>query len=159
MKLSKIKHPKMVESSLKAKLRDEEEDSSPKSEPKMMAKGGDVEPQAIDEIKPDKGYGKIIIMKAEGGMVKEDEMASDDSSIASAIMKRRMMAKGGEVEIESNAEEMPNQLNKLNEAALKENYDSDLESVSQPDDSNDDHREMIRSIRSKMISKRISGMK
>lgn len=156
MKLSKIKHPKMVESSLKAKLRDEEDELSPKSEPKMMAKGGDVEPQAIDEIKPDKGYGKIIIMKAEGGMVKEDEMTSDDSSIASAIMKRRMMAKGGEVDIDANAEEMPNQLNKLNEAALKENYDSDLESVSQPDD---DHREMIRSIRSKMISKRISGMK
>lgn len=152
----------MVESSLKARLRDEEEDLSP-MEPKKMANGGEVDaPHGIDEIKPDKGYGKIIIMKAEGGMVKEDEMDdADESSIASAIMKRRQMAEGGMVDIEANAEEMPNQMDKLNEAALKENYDEDMESVSQPMDSNEhgDRREMIKSIRSKMISKRISGMK
>lgn len=155
MKLTKMKHPKMTESSLKARLRDEMDEETP------MAKGGEVREQAgIDEVKPDKGFGKIIIMKAEGGMVKEDEMdTADSSSIASAIMKRRKMAEGGQVEIEQNAEEMPNQMDELNEAALKENYDEDLSSVSQPDDSNEhgDKREMIKAIRSKMISKRITG--
>lgn len=147
----------MVESSLKSRLRDEMDEEMP------MAKGGEVREQAgIDEIKPDKGFGKIIIMKAEGGMVDEDCMDSaDDGSIASAIMKRRKMANGGQVDIENNAQEMPNAMDELNKAALKENYDEDLMSVSQPMDSNEhgDRREMIKSIRNKMISKRILGMK
>lgn len=105
---------------------------------------------------------------AEGGRVNSiDEQALEKhASIAAAIMaKRKMMAEGGQVDIDENAEEQPNSFYKQNEdAALKENYDSDMDDVSQPMDSNlhgddidsDDH-DMISQIRRKMSKKRVFG--
>lgn len=75
---------------------------------------------------------------AEGGEIDHDEeMLDHAASIASAIMAKRRMANGGQVDIEENNEEMPNPFDELNEAALKENYDSDFEDLTQPDDSNE----------------------
>ncbi len=194
MKLTKAKHPKMVESKLQARLMDQEEDlmamkpASPKEQSptiydeedakkkgpsvpalnmKMMAKGGKVEdePGFTPQSRPDMGYGAIIVKKARGGMIEEPDYVEDEDdtgSIASAIMRRRRMAEGGQVDIELNAqEEQPNDMDDRNMAALKENYDEDLMDVTQPIDSNEhsDRQEMIKAIRSKMISKRISGMK
>lgn len=90
---------------------------------------------------------------AEGGMAEMDDQPGDEeaiehaASIASAIMakNRKMMAEGGQVDIDSNNEEQPNGYYHQNEdAALKENYDSDMDDVSQPEDSNlkGDSREM-----------------
>lgn len=116
---------------------------------------------------------------AEGGEVEEDH----HDSITAAIMAKRdrmhamidsgsmdmdhavKMADGGEVDLDMNAEEHPNDYYHQNEgAALKENYDSDMDDVSQPMDSNEmgDEREdesenkkdMISTIRSRMMSKR-----
>lgn len=87
---------------------------------------------------------------AQGGMV-EDEIADEHySSIAAAIMaKKQKMADGGMVN-----QEEPNEMDELNEAALKENYTEDL---SQPQGSNlhsveldSDEHDMISKIRSKM---------
>lgn len=85
---------------------------------------------------------------ARGGMV-------DD------IMKRRKFAAGGMVDLDENAEEQPNGYYEQNEhAALKENYDSDMDSVSQPMDSNEhghdidsDEHDMVGSIRKRMKSR------
>lgn len=192
MKLTKKKHPSMVHSdALLTRLMDQEDDlmamkpASPKEQPpkaddeegpkrqgpsvpalhmKKMALGGEVDaPHGIDEIKPDKGFGKIIIMKAEGGEVSDEEHAS----LAAAIMARRhKMAEGGEVDIEANAEEQPNAFDKRNAAVLKENYDEDMMDMSQPMDSNEhsddiekDKNDKVAAIRSRMISRRIAGMK
>lgn len=79
-------------------------------------------------------------MAADGGMIDHEMEDEKHSSIAAAIMARKgrkMMAEGGQVDIEDNAQEEPNGLQDLNEAALKENYDSDMEDVSQPEDSNE----------------------
>lgn len=180
MKINKIKHPRMVEGNISAKLRDEEEQLTalPPESPKMMAKGGPVEDEASEvEVKPDKGFGKIIRIFAEGGEVtpEAEEVEEQHSSVAAAIMAKKrkqmplfsdsdeddmlMMAEGGEVDIEENGAEQANHFDKRNNAILKENYDSDLMDVSQPTDSNEhgDKREMIKSIRSKMIAKRIAG--
>lgn len=93
-------------------------------------------------------------------MAKRDRMAKAGSDSDEDSMMH--MAEGGE--LDSNAEESPNQYYKQNQAALKENYDSDMEDVSQPSDSNEDgdmreedsenKRDMISSIRSKMNMKR-----
>lgn len=116
---------------------------------------------------------------AEGGEVEEDH----HDSITAAIMAKRdrmhamidsgsmdeddavRMADGGMVDIDSNNEEQPNSYYNRNEhAALKENYDSDMDDLSEPMDSNEmgDSREddeenkldMVSSIRSKMNMKR-----
>lgn len=188
-KIAKMQ-PRMVESGvIRSKLRDEEDDmmesmppekhqgmSEDKAVPKdeMMddhfAKGGEIPEEAKTEgisytDRADKGYGKIIF-KAEGGMIDADS----HDSIADAIMAKRermkMMAEGGMVDIEDNGQEDANGMDELNEAALKENYDSDMEDVSQPMDSNEhgheidsDKHDMVGKIRNKMIRKRISGMK
>lgn len=102
-----------------------------------FAKGGDVQPTY--ENKPDNGYGAIIF-KADGGEVTDEEALEHHASVASAIMAKRakMMAEGGEVDIDSNNEEQPNGYYHQNEdAALKENYDEDMDDVSQPEDSNE----------------------
>lgn len=85
---------------------------------------------------------------AEGGSV-EEEMAIDHAaSIAAAIMaKRKMMAEGGEVDLDLNADEEPNHEDEESfEALKKENYDESdaLDSSDQPEDSNEhspEHKE------------------
>ena len=101
---------------------------------------------------------------AEGGMAEMDEDHHD--SLAAAIMaKRKMIADGGMVDIDENAEEQPNGYYHQNEdAALKENYDSDMDDVSQPQDSNlkgdmremdeSDPHDMVGSIRKRMKSRK-----
>jgi len=81
---------------------------------------------------------------ADGGMVDDDDQPEDEeeeenhASVASAIMARQKYADGGMVDIDENAEEQPNGYYARNEdAALKENYDSDMDGVSEPDDSNE----------------------
>ena len=107
---------------------------------------------------------------AEGGMIDEDQQPMEEAdeerhaSIAAAIMakKAKMMAEGGQVDIDSNNDEQPNAYYKANQAALKENYDEDFEDMSQPLDSNEhgddieaDAHDMISQIRRKMKSKRV----
>ncbi len=101
-------------------------------------------------------------MMAEGGMMDNEEEIEHAASIAAAIMakKRRKMAEGGQVDIESNGAEEPNAYYGRNEAALKENYDEDMEDVSQPEDSNEhspehdeedvDDADIVSAIRRKM---------
>lgn len=81
---------------------------------------------------------------AEGGMVDEDESSLEE----------------GQVDIYSNAQEIPNQYYGRNKEILKENYDSDLMDVKQPmnsnlkgdarEDATEDRHDMISSIRRKM---------
>jgi len=96
---------------------------------------------------------------AHGGMVDKPK------SIAEAIMrKRKMMAEGGMVDIEENGEEMPNDLDELNEDAIKKELYDDDQLMAQPEDSNEmgDEEEseresklgMIQSIRQKLKAKR-----
>lgn len=111
---------------------------------------------------------------AEGGEVEMDH----EDSIAAAIMAREarqmkldsdsaidhemMMADGGMVDIDSNGEEQPNMYYSRNKEVLKENYDSDMDDVSQPMDSNEhghelsdeDAHDMVSKIRSMMNKQR-----
>lgn len=111
---------------------------------------------------------------AEGGAITHEMMMQPEpeaeeehaDSIAAAIMaKRRKYADGGHVDIDSNNEEQPNGYYARNEdAALKENYDKDMDGISQPYDSNligdereaddGDSHDMVGRIRSKMAMKR-----
>lgn len=121
-----------------------------------------VKPPSADD-RPDRGWGAIIF-KADGGMVDESEMDEDEhASIAAAIMaKRRKMADGGMVDIESNEEEQPNEYDSRNQAILKEHYGDDLDDIHQPMDSNEhgdvledeDSHDMVSMIRRKMKSVR-----
>lgn len=119
---------------------------------------------------------------AEGGEVEMDR----EDSVASAIMAKKDRMKqildsgsmdedeamrfyeGGQVEgsdesmadIMSNGKEMPNAYFDRDEEILKENYDSDMDGMSQPldsnehgDDINSDSHDMIGQIRSKMRRK------
>lgn len=160
-----VEHPAGLES---------DDDQMKPSEDEIMsnhfAKGGHVELDAMaadPQSRPDRGYGAIIVKRkeAEGGEIspEDEEMDEHHSSIAAAIMaKRRKMAEGGSVNIDSNAEEQPNDYYSQNQAALKENYDSDMDGVSQPMDSNEhghelsdeDAHDMVSAIRRKMKSMR-----
>lgn len=114
---------------------------------KMMSKGGEISPD--DEI----------------------EMMAHDSLAAAIMSRRKRLAEGGEVSndeinIMDNGREYPNPIDKRNEAILKENLDSDMEGVDQPEDSNligDDREDesenehdasIVGSIRSKMKRRR-----
>lgn len=106
-------------------------------------------------------------MYAEGGEIdsmEEPQPEEEDdhhASIAAAIMARRdrkKYAEGGVVE--NNNKEQDNQYNDDDEAALKENFDSDMEDVEQPEDTNEhgddldsDEHDMISKIRSKLRMK------
>jgi hypothetical protein len=147
---------------------------------KMMADGGPA--PGIDEVIPDKGFGKIIIMKADGGPISEEEQEEHENSIAAAIMAKRkareedgmsgstdensaiQMAEGGEVDLSLNADEQPNNEDQMSfEALKKENYSESegLKHMDSPKDSNehgheidsDDH-DMVEAIRRRMKSKR-----
>lgn len=129
-------------------------------------------PKKYDGMSEDKGPkeeeymdDEMAPMLAEGGEVEEGPEEEDEqhSSIAAAIMarkERKMMAEGGEVDIEDNNDEHAPEYNDLNVAALKENMDSDFEDMDQPEDSNmhaddieSDEHDMISKIRSKMRMK------
>jgi len=115
----------------------------------------------------------------------DEEMEEHHASISAAIMAKRaklhemvasgamdedhaaedMMAEGGEVDLDLNAEEQPNEYYHANEhEALKENYDEDMHDVTQPMDSNEhadeeeseseNKHDMISAIRTKMAKKR-----
>jgi hypothetical protein len=126
-----------------------------------FAKGGKV----VTKTK-DKGYGSIIRVDNEDQPQPEAEDEQYDS-IAAAIMakKRKKMADGGMVDIDENAEEQPNMYYSRNQEALKENYDSNFDDVSQPMDSNEhditledeDQHDRVSRIRSKMNVKRQFG--
>jgi hypothetical protein len=115
--------------------------------------------QQVDEDSEDSIDAAKKHMYAEGGKVMQHP-----KSIADAIMGRRkakMMADGGEVDIEDNGMEIPDEFDDMNEdATLKELYD-DNQLESQPEDSNEhgdgiesDLHDMISSIRKKMRLKR-----
>lgn len=85
-------------------------------------------------------------------------------SVADAIMhkiKKEMYAEGGQVDIDSNGEEQPNEYYDLNEEALDHNFDSDMDGVSQPMDSNEhsdeidsDEHDMVNVLRKRIKSRR-----
>lgn len=109
-------------------------------------------------------------MLAEGGMAEADSIDEEElehaSSLAAAIMAKRKFAKGGEVDLDMNAEEEPNNEDDMSfEALKKENYDEAdaLDAADQPDDSNEhspehdeedvDDKNMVSAIRRKMKHK------
>lgn len=86
-------------------------------------------------------------------------------SIVDRIMQRRRMAEGGQVDIDENEEEQPNEFYEQNEAAMKENYDEAMDdideghspSIDDPEESreeNEDDADMISQIRRRMKSRR-----
>lgn len=152
---------------------------------KMMAEGGMInkkvsmkssemdnldEPEGLQEDDDMMSPSEKEIMAdhfADGGMIDdqpepEAEDEQHDSLVSAIMAKRQKMAEGGQVDIDSNNEEQPNEYYDRNEnAALKENYDSDMDDVSQPMDSNEhDHHiisdlhDMVEKIRVKMNRKR-----
>ena len=117
-------------------------------------------------VHPDNGFGKIIHIKAEGGMVdeSEEELDADASLAAAAMAKRRRMASGGEVDIREGGGEDPEIFPKRNTAALKENYESEeMDEVHDPMRNpgdpaeaameNEDDEDMIASARRRMKMK------
>lgn len=137
----------------------------------MMAEGGPVDHKAMAQQHLDL-YKKHRQM-AEGGMIDsneqpqpEQEIEEHDSLAAAIMSKRNKYAEGGQVRIEDNAEEIPNQYYGRNEEILKENYDEDIMGMEQPEDSNligndremnseNDHdSNIVNSIMSKMKRKR-----
>jgi len=111
-----------------------------------------------------------IIRYAKGGKVdslmqpKDEAEEEHHASIASAIMaKRRMMAEGGQVDLQDNSDEHLNEEDDLSfKAARKKTYYDDSQISAQPEDSNEhgdelsdeDSHDMISAIRSKMRRKR-----
>ena len=158
--------------------------SSPSIE-RSMAKDrmGEARSEAAARLEKTKALNPNIKGLAEGGMIDEDldhEIEDErHSSLAAAIMAKRrelaelesgahdedkaaMMAEGGEVDLEENAEEMPNAYYGKDEAILKEHYGEDLEHMDQPEESNEhgddiesDRHDMINQIRRKMKHKMV----
>lgn len=143
MKKTPMKHPKLSESVLKIRHRDECD-----MEPTKYADGGAVDSDESEEdrthptigpmvSREDKGWGAIIVKKhADGGMI-DDEPEEHYPSVAAAVMarNRKKYADGGTVDIEQNGEEEPSIYDEQNEAALKANYDEDLSDVTMGPDS------------------------
>lgn len=139
---------------------------------KMMAMGGAVEhtdsthvSDMEDEMENSRAkrqldYEHSQEMLANGGLVSFRD-AEDDDSPVDEIMQRRKMAAGGQVDLEANSEESPNNEDQMSyDAVKKEQYDlGQLDS--QPDDSNehgddihsDDH-DMVEQIRKRIKSRR-----
>jgi hypothetical protein len=135
---------------------------------------GQVDPEGLesddDMMGPDKkeymsetmnGYAKGGEIHRQMMMQPEDEAAEmHHASVAAAIMAKRpkMMADGGEVDLDLNAEERPNSFYKLNEDDYKkEDYDDDIHAANDPMDSNEhgddiesDAHDMVSAIRRKM---------
>lgn len=113
-------------------IKDAFSEDAPKPKKKMVT-----DQQASDMKKV---FGDTSDRYAEGGSVEDESEIEHAASIASAVMAKmdeQKYAMGGQVDIESNGAEQPESFTSRNEAALKENYDSDMEDVSQPMDSNE----------------------
>lgn len=104
----------------------------------------------------------IRMRSKKGKMAGKAPEMEDPSSVAEAIMKKRKMADGGMVDLDSNSEEMSNEYDELNmDAAGKEQYDDDQLSP-QPMDSNEHghsiedelDKGIVAAIRRKMAAKR-----
>jgi hypothetical protein len=110
-----------------------------------------------------------IINYARGGHVDMSDEEDDEhhSSVAAAIMsKRKMMAEGGEVDLQANSNEDLNYEDQLSyQAARKKTYYDDSQISKQPDNSNlkgddlsdedENNRDMISKIRAMMKSKKM----
>jgi hypothetical protein len=112
---------------------------------------------------------------AEGGLVDDESTEaskrstkldfSDDEGAHPLQDDMDHMADGGMVDIEENGEEEPNAFYERNREALKENYDDDMEDVTEPSDSNehgdklsdeDEHDgSMVDKLRKKAMAKRL----
>lgn len=152
---------------------EEESDLIENDAPKMMASGGPVD---LDEEAPHSGETMEDMLRRHADEIRG--LSSDDDSMevphesekphsmAEAIMRKRKMADGGQVDLEANSEESPNMEDKYSfEANGKEQYDLDQLS-SQPSDSNEsgdsresdsenkDDESLISQIRAKLKAKR-----
>lgn len=183
-----LSHPKLVGSdAFSVRRRDEVEQERRQEAAFAPNDGPQEEPSAVmDEEAATKGGPSTpalgMKMMAEGGMVDEEGPASkamqslgsggmaeggniDHDSLCSAIMaKRRRMADGDMVDLDENSmESSANQFDERNHAILKENFDSDMRSVSDPmdsaqmddprEDETSDPRDRVSSIRSRMKSR------
>ncbi len=84
------------------------------------------------------------------------KMDEENRSIVDAIMHKhsmKKMADGGMVDIESNNEEQPNAFDDLNEDALDHSFDSTMDGMEQPEDSNLDTIELEDSDENDMVGK------
>lgn len=144
--------------------------STPSLKMKRMAEGGMINEEIsmhdaeMDEVEHPAG------LESDNDSMGDDDAMEDhfaDGGMADAVIRRRY-ADGGQVDIDMNAEEQPNGYYDQNEdAALKENYDSDMDDVSQPTDSNEhghtlsdeDAHDLVNTIRAKLSKKRINGNK
>lgn len=101
---------------------------------------------------------------AKGGEVHEMDSFERPNTLAEAIMnsrKDKMYAEGGMADIEDNGEEMSNDLDDLNEDAVKKELYDDSQLEAQPMDSNEDGDsidsdayDMVSAIRKKIRSNR-----
>jgi hypothetical protein len=139
-------------------IHDESNSKKMRGMSKGAESGGPSLSDALDNVKSE------LFGKAFGGKIGDEEDEEHHASIASAIMARRQkMAEGGQVDIEENAEEQPNEYYHENEdEVLKENYDEGMHSYhSETDDEDgrilpdeDEHENsMISAIRRKMAAK------
>lgn len=148
-------------------LEEDDDSMSPAQDEYMasrFAEGGEVEEDHHDSI-------VAAIMAKKARQMELDSDSEDDRAVDDTMGARdgiftfpKKMAEGGEVDIDSNGEESPEDFTDRNEAALKENYDSDMDRVHEPMDSNEhgDMREddeenkmdMISAIRSRMASRK-----
>lgn len=144
-------------------------------DPDMMAKGGMIDGGAEEEDMMHDSIAAAIMAKRDRmkpGSDSDDDRMQKMASGGTVESGSSTMnyADGGEVDIDENAEEQPNDYYNRNEnAVLKENYDSDMDDVSQPQDSNEhgDLREedeenlndMVDKIRRKIAMKRQFGSK
>lgn len=156
-----------------------------KAKAKKMADGGMASPSPSPESSPSPSVdldfadkmgkamgGKGAVNKAKGGMIEKSDKAhaSEDTdehyeSIADAILakkrKAKMMAEGGQVDLEEHSEEHSNLYDKLDEEIADEPIYDDTQISAQPEDSNEhgddiesDKHDMVDRIRSKMRAKR-----
>lgn len=130
----------------------EEMRSMPDPKLKGMAEGGEIDGGAEESMDHEDSIAAAI-------MARRDQLHAEIDSGAHDLDTAVKMAEGGQVDIDENGMEEPNDFYSLNEdAALKENYDSDLEDVSQPMDSNE-HGHEIDSDDHDMVDKIRKGMK
>lgn len=161
-----VEHPAGLES--------DDDEMSPAKDEYMaghFAEGGmahEMDDQPTDEAieeHEDSLIAAIMAKRASKAMRMDSGSPDEDAAEASHLYMGGQVEGSDEsmVDIDENAEEQPNAYYGRNQAALKENYDSDMDSVSEPKDSNehsdsidsDDH-DMVSSIRRKMKPSRLT---
>lgn len=106
--------------------------------------------------------GEVVAPRLMDAEPEDSNEHDDEHDIIAQIRKKIKAAKSGMVDLDENAMEEPNSFYDLNEdAALKENYDEDMDSLKHPEDSNEhgdeidsDEHDMIAQIRKKIKAKR-----